>query len=469
MERKEIQGFVVSGYAKMHRAGYVFVRVKKPTAARAWLLDLATRITTSEKSQEHTCLNVALTHEGLRALGVSASDLSTFSAPFQEGMASPYRSRVLGDTDNSSPEHWAWGGPTTAPIHVLLMLFAKDDATFTALEKVELKKLKHDGALEVVHQLSPEPLPGRQSVGKFGVEHFGFADGMSQPVIRGSGQDDKLAGDDARRTVIETGEFVLGYPNGYNKLTPWPTITTPLRDGEAFGRNGSYLVFRQLAQDVAGFWRHLDEQTTSKDPAEAEEERVRLAAKLVGRWPSGAPIVKSPHRDEPDLGADNSFGYAAWDAKAMRCPVASHIRRTNPRDSLGSEPEKALELANLHRIMRRGRVYGPALDNPLDGDDGNERGLFFICLNANIERQFEFIQHSWCNNPKFGGLYDEQDPLLGNQAGSGNFTIQQNPVRKRLFELPTFVTTRGGGYFFLPGIKALQQLGSLTGTTETET
>ena len=463
LELHDIQGLVVSGYAHMHRATYLLLKVGDDrAAARAWLADLADRVTTSLGREETRCLNVGLTPSGLAALGVTDADLRSFPPPFREGMDAKHRLKILGDERTSHPETWEWGGcrPGAGDANdpdVLLMVFAKDDDTFDDVEADEIRRLREAG-LRVVHQLTPEPLPGKQSVGKFGVEHFGFADGMSQPVIRGTGQEDRLAGDDALRTVIAPGEFVLGYENGYGKLTTWPRLSSRA-GGAEFGRNGTYLVFRHLKQDVAGFWQFVDGRTRRPDGTSDPEARGRLAAKMVGRWPSGAPLVKAPHRDDPELGTDNSFGYASWDPHGMRCPIASHVRRTNPRDSLTGKPARALELANLHRVMRRGRVYGPGLDDPLAGDDGQDRGLFFICLNANIERQFEFIQHTWCNNPKFAGLYDEPDPMTVNQpARGGRFTVQDQPVRRRVSGIPTFVTTRGGGYFFLPGVAALRCL-----------
>lgn len=461
LDRKEIQGLVMSGYASMHYASYLLVGIRDPGLARSWLTELAPRVTAGDAPEEERSLNIAVTSAGLASLGVDAVDLRSFPVAFREGIAAARRSRILGDLGQSSPDEWEWGGPTNEAVHLLVMVFAKDTATFERTMAEELGRLE-SGGLEVIHRLSPERLPGRVSKGKFGVEHFGFADGMSQPVIRRSGPDTAMGGDDARRNVINSGEFVLGYPNGYDKFTPWPKMRQP-SGGSDFGRNGSYLVLRQLAQDVAGFWQFIAAQTGGLDTAGGEEERIRLAAKLVGRWPSGAPLVKSDHRDDPDLGTDNSFGYSAWDPHGIRCPVAAHIRRSNPRDSLGADPEQALRLANLHRILRRGRVYGPELTNPLEGDDGQGRGLFFMCLNANLERQFEFIQHSWCNNPKFAGLYDEPDPLISSlpNGGGGNLTIRQTPVRRRLLGIPNFVTTRGGAYFFLPSVTALCQLGRL--------
>jgi Dyp-type peroxidase family len=264
----------------------------------------------------------------------------------------------------------------------------------------------------------------------------------------------------ARRTIVEPGEFVLGYRNAYGKVTPVPRAETHTAHPWDFGRDGTYLVFRQLAQDVAGFWQYVDAQTRAADGTPDEEARVRLAAKMVGRWPSGAPLVRTPHADDPDLGADNSFGYAQWDRDGLRCPLGAHARRSNPRDvNPDARPSRALALANQHRLIRRGRVYGPGLDDPLAGDDGRERGLFFICLNANIERQFESVQQHWCNNEKFHGLYDEADPVVATQPeGGGRFTVADTPVRTKHHDVPTFVTVRGGAYFFLPGVRALRCL-----------
>jgi len=451
----------------MHRAAYLLLAVEHAPAARDWLSEFAKRITTSVNAEDEKSLNLAFTAQGLKAFGVHESDLTTFPPSFREGMAAPHRTVILGDTDASHPDNWQWGGPQHDAIHAALLIFAKDDETFATVEANERAALSDDGAFRIVHALRPEPLPGRVSAGKFGVEHFGFADGMSQPVIKGSGQEDKLEPAEYERHAIEAGEFVLGYPNGYDKITPVPRLTTsahgwPAGDPAEFGRNGSYLVVRQLAQDVAGFWNFIDAETKAAHGASDAKSRSWLAAKMVGRWESGAPLVKAPDSDNSDLGTDNSFGYHDEDQQGARCPIASHVRRTNPRDSSrNGDPKRALELANLHRIVRRGRVYGPGLDDPLAGDDGQERGLFFMCLNANIERQFEFIQHTWCNNQKFAGLYDEQDPMVSNPTGGGRFSIPQDPVRRRISGIPSFVTTRGGAYFFLPGVPALRQLAAI--------
>lgn len=466
-ERSDVQGIVVSGYAQMHEARYVLLEVADDGGARRWLRELSDRVTASSGAEEVRCLNVALTCAGLGALGLGADELRSFPPPFQEGMTTPYRQRILGDHGCSAPEHWAWGGPERPGsdpdehrLHVLLLLFAHDRAAVEALLAEEAERAVADGSLRLLKTLVPLPLPGTMRIGKFGFEHFGFADGMSQPVIEGSGQDAGLAGAEARRQVVATGEFVLGYPNGYGELTPSPWISAPDGRQVDVGRNGSYLVVRQLAQDVHGFREAV--RRAAGSAADDPEATERLAAKLVGRWRSGAPLVRTPHRDDPDLGTDNAFGYAEVDPHGERCPVGAHVRRSNPRDSIGPTPSRALTLANRHRLVRRGRVYGPAFPDDAPRDDGVERGLIFMCVNANIERQFEFVQQTWCNNPKFGGLHDEQDPVLGTRPpDGGTFTVQGAPVATRVRELPTFVTVRGGAYFFLPGIRALRSLAAL--------
>jgi deferrochelatase/peroxidase EfeB len=180
---------------------------------------------------------------------------------------------------------------------------------------------------------------------------------------------------------------------------------------------------------------------------------------------SGAPLVKypsgDPHAGTPALSKENDFGYDATDAHGFACPVGSHVRRTNPRDALGPDPQAALRSANRHRLLRRGRSYGKRLDDPFAGD-GAERGLHFICLNGDLERQFEFVQQTWVNNTTFAGLHGETDPVVGNQDDTGGlFTVQDDPLRSRVHNLRGFVTVKGGAYFFLPGLRALRYLASL--------
>jgi Dyp-type peroxidase family len=258
--------------------------------------------------------------------------------------------------------------------------------------------------------------------------------------------------------VVSDGEFVLGYRNEYG----FDSDTPDLGPDKQLGKNGTYLVFRHTTQDVAGFWNFVDDAAKK-----VRTDSELLAAKIVGRWKSGTPLVLAPNED-PDPNADpekmptDAFGYAG-DPKGLACPFGAHIRRSNPRDGMltsGTAAESVQRVAR-HRLLRRGRSYGPRIADPLV-DDKAERGLHFICLCADIERQFEFVQQTWLNNPVFGQLVGEVDPLVGAQtAGDAVFTIQAEPVRKRVRNMTCFVTLRGGAYFFLPSLKALRWLATL--------
>ncbi|HEX5657141.1 MAG TPA: hypothetical protein VFX59_08090 [Polyangiales bacterium] len=223
-------------------------------------------------------------------------------------------------------------------------------------------------------------------------------------------------------------------------------------------RNGSYLVLRQLEQDVFGFWKGLAQATESR------AQRDWLAAKLVGRWPSGAPLSLAPERDRPDLADVDDFGYA-HDREGLRCPLGAHVRRANPRDAqLSDDPALATRMARQHRILRRSRPYGAPLHASFDvdallarGDDGVARGLMFGCFNADPSRQFELIQEAWLHNPCFAHLRDEVDPLL--RVGEpGSFTVQARPRPQHFHGLARAVTVRGAAYLFLPSVPALRFL-----------
>jgi len=225
-----------------------------------------------------------------------------------------------------------------------------------------------------------------------------------------------------------------------------------------FGRNGSYLVYRQLAQDVEAFWE-FSKKASEKFP-DPKRDATWVASKMVGRWPDGASLALSPDKNDPDLveGDENYFKYTTLDPDGQHCPFGSHVRRSNPRDCLYPNAEKSTSFTNFHRIIRRGRSYET---------EDKERGLNFICFNASIENQFEFIQHEWLNNPKFADkLYQDSDPISGVQdlkhpEATGTFTIPCQPVRTRVHGLPRFVHVRGSGYFFMPGRAAIEYLNRL--------
>jgi Dyp-type peroxidase family len=447
LELDDVQGLIARGYPELKAAGYLVLEIDDASAARRWLASLIAQVTPAPAHPADRALNIGFTVSGLKKLGQPEEVTNQFSNEFTAGMTTPHRRRMFGDVEASAPENWAWGGPSTPTPDVMLLVFARDVESFETFHS-ELA-----GAYAGVSEI--KRLDAFTDLG--GKEHFGFADGISQPTIDG------LSGrKDIPPNTIRAGEFILGYLNEYGQYTDRPLLPVsadpqgilPMDaqgSGSAdLGRNGTYLVFRQLAQDVDAFWRYLD-VAAGGDAI----RRTWLAARMVGRWPGGAPVTLPPDADDPMLASANDFTYQYADAFGLSCPIGAHVRRSHPRDSLDPSPgtARSVQLDKRHRLLRRGREYGPATS------DGAERGLYFLCLGANIGRQFEFVQHSWVNNPKFEGLYDEPDPLVGyHSPGFSNFSIPTDPVRVRLKDIPQFVTTRGGAYFFLPGVRALKFL-----------
>jgi Dyp-type peroxidase family len=269
---------------------------------------------------------------------------------------------------------------------------------------------------------------------------FGFADGIAHPAVEGSG----IPGTNPYEVPLKAGEFVLGYEDEIHSISqiPQPEV---LRD------NGTYAVFRKLHTRVAAFRQHLRQRAKSR----SEEEW--LAAKIVGRWPSGAPLALAPEKDDPRLGADpkrnNAFMFGD-DPRGLKSPLGAHVRRMNPRDSL------IIGIPRLHRMIRRGTNYGPQLPPGVQEDDGIDRGLLFAFVGAHLDRQFEFIQREWANDGKFIGAPTEKDPLVST-SDAREFTIPKQPIRLRLKGLPAFVVNRGGEYCFMPGLRALRWLAEL--------
>ena len=414
VRQDDLQGNILCGYGyKYGHGAYLFATADDPATARAWIGAQAARVTTARpwSMPPRDTLNLAFTHTGLRRLEVDEAILRLFPDEFKAGMAA--RAAKLGDTGPSEPKEWQVG---LAGAHVLVTVMARSAAARdTRVPELALELLDAGFSVDAVQMTA---------FGADGDEPFGFRDGISQPPIR-----DPKAGRtrrDGDGAPVHPGEFVLGYEDEGGCLAVGP--------GE-FGRNGSYLVVRKLAQDVDGFWSFMREQA---GPDRGRQEW--LASKIVGRWPDGTPMALSP--DLPggtrDREAQNNFGYAD-DARGLRCPVGAHIRRTNPRDALDPHGR----LSRRHRIIRRGM--------PLEDEDG----LMFACYQASIERQFEFVQELWCGDGSAFGLGDDADFLVGPEEGK--MTVQGNPPT--LLPLKRFVTMRGGDYFFAPGIATLHTIG----------
>jgi Dyp-type peroxidase family len=453
LELYDIQGLVARGYRDLRAAAYVLLHMDDPSLARAWIGALA--VTPATERPTETATHLALSASGVEKLGLAEEALAMFPLEFRGGMTTDHRRRILGDIGANAPEHWLWGGPTTPSVDLMLLLFARDDSLLDQHYMTQAAGFADGGVSEVGRLQSVIDLDGK--------EHFGFADGISQPTIAGLSSRRDLPSN-----TIQPGEVILGYTNEYGLYTTRPLVEDggalpPDLEGSGrgdLGRNGSFLVFRQLAQDVRGFWRWVD-QAVGGDAA----RRMWLASKMVGRWPSGAPLTLAPDADEPGLATANDFTYHHFDRFGFNCPIGAHVRRAHPRDSLDPDPgtEASVAVNRRHRLLRRGREYGSPVEDPFSeapADDA-ERGLFFICLVGNIARQFELVQHTWINSPKFGELYSDPDPLVANHEDGCTLTIPAEPLRHRYTDLPRFVTVRGGGYFFLPGLKAIQYLSRL--------
>jgi Dyp-type peroxidase family len=445
LDLPRIQGFVVRGYA-LPFAGYLFLRIADVTRAAAWISELTEEVLTAapwaEKPQSG--VNIAFSYSGLRVLELPDACLAGFPEEFRQGMAA--RADLLGDFGDSAPSTWE-GGLGTPEIHVLVMISAMSREALEAHDQRLRGAIERNAGLTVVYDDVGAALAG-------GAEHFGYADGFAQPSIEGSGVP-ALPGQGAPVTgggwrPIRAGEFILGYPDEEGVL---PAAAPPAE----LTTNGSFLVYRKLGQDVAGFRRRL--AASARIYPGGEE---LLAAKIVGRWRDGTPLDLSPEYPDPAIVADeqrnNAFGYGN-DADGLRCPIGAHVRRVNPRDSLPFEGE----LVNRHRLIRRGIPYGPPLAAGTE-DDGQDRGVIFMCLQASIARQFEFIQSQWLADGNAFGLGSDQDLMLGPQDGSPprKMTVPGAPPFF-LGPLSRVVTVKGGEYFFAPGINGLQFLAAAAG------
>ena len=428
LELEDIQGNVIRGY-KMNFGAFVFLRSADAANARSALKAL--EVTTEEPgrwgdAKPSSTLNLAFSASGLQALEVPETAMESFPPEFLSGMRS--RAERLGDIGPNAPTRWEgepWGG-----LHVLVMLHAQtaDDRT-AAVDKVLDAVTASDGGLQLVGEPQlTQVLEGER-------EHFGFTDGFSQPVIQGrdlrpgEGVPDGHGG----WRPIRAGEIVLGYRDEDGAL--------PVAPVAPYGVNGTFMVYRKLEQDVTRFRQSVQEQA---DALEIPYER--LAAKVVGRWQDGSPLMLTPERPDPVIGNDSrlsgAYTYAA-DPKGYACPLGAHVRRANPRDGL----EGGSDRTKRHRIMRRGMPY----------QDGERRGLIFICFNASITRQFEVVQN-WLLDGNLFGVGEESDFLLGRTNDRyARMTIHGAPPRYITAQHP-FVTTRGGEYLFVPGVRALQAI-----------
>jgi deferrochelatase/peroxidase EfeB len=534
LESSEIQSLILGGLGFLrHGAAVLFALGDDVPAAKAWLRDTMPSVAFSDGRTLKDATILGLAASALSRLGLPEDSVSTFPPAFIDGMAAPWRLRALGDVGENAPKYWWWGGPDHNRVDGVLVLYAKEESELLALIDSSIAGLKGRGHAAVrtipFRELADKNSP---AVDQFRAkcEPFGFVDGISQPVIRGTYK--ALRAADPIH-LVEAGEFILGYPDNRGHLPPGPTLAAihdpdnllPLAADSSLhfnsnvvnadrdlGQNGSYLVIRHLEQDVEAFWqaciREGDRlQSSFPDGVTVKEPREFIAAKLVGRWQDGSPLVRyprfpatdapvpqhiplsragaagmaaqvlpapatnvgvvaaadsdgvkaaassdgaSPRKWRLDLEPDNDFLFGSEDPQALRCPFGAHIRRANPRESFEPGSLEQLAITNRHRIIRVGRFYRPKR--------GQKKGIFFMCLNGDLERQFEFVQQTWVQSPTFHGLANERDPLLADPGGQGGYTIPSRAGPLRVDGLRRFVQTRGGGYFFLPGRRFLTYL-----------
>jgi Dyp-type peroxidase family len=433
LELEDIQSIILRRRPSPYYGCHVLLKINEASQGRELLQKIQPYVlSAAEYARQDTWMAVVITYTGLVALQVPEFSLESFPASFRDGMAA--RASNVGDTGESAPEHWdqPYG---TGDIHVALTLLSTTNDIFQAnLEK----------ARSVLASLPGVTVLTREDFAQTPEERtpFGYKDGISFPNIVGNGVSPIVDEEEP----IAAGEFIFGYPGEAGRMLAVP-------QPDSLGRNGTFVSFRKLHSKVAAFRRFLKANATPTMSAEL------LAAKMVGRWPSGAPLMLAPEQDAPALGSDlqqmNNFTYAQ-DPKGLRCPIGAHIRRMNPRDT-------ALEVmtnVKIHRIIRHGTSYGPPLPENVLDDDGKERGIFFIFLSAKAPETFEFLKKEWINTGNFLGLGTEEDPIAGEHTGAGMFTIPMKPIRRRLQGMERFTVTRGGEYGFVPSLSALRWLAS---------
>lgn len=431
LEIDDIQHFLLTRTPAL-AARYEFLSFRTPDAGRRWLSGLVEKVGTGKSvgaaSPDARWVTLAFTWNGLRALGVDQNSLCTFPEEFKQGMAA--RAEILGTTGANHPDNWL-GGLASPALHAIAVLFARDVPERERCKLEHQRYLSEIGGVEVLSGLDLEAVhPGEPR------EHFGYRDRVSHPVIEGTDEEPPPGAG----PPIKAGEFFLGYEDesGVVPMMPQP---------ESLSRNGSYLAYLRMEEHVGAFREFLRQHGRTR----AEQELI--AAKMMGRWRSGAPLVLAPLKDDPELGVDlkrtDNFNYATMDPYGYSCPVGSHIRRMNPRDTV--------ENIRIRKMIRRGGTYGPLLPEGVP-DDGVERGIAAFIGCASLVRQFEFAMNVWVNDPNFKNLGNERDPLVGTQDGTFDMTIPKRPIKKVIKGLPAFTTIRGGAYFFLPGIRALRFL-----------
>ena len=437
LDLHEIQATVLRHRPAPYFGAHVLLRVDDARAGRELLRRLTPHVDSAASWWNATSpwLSVGVSFAGLQALGVPPDSLQSFPEAFRVGMAA--RGRQLRDEGINDPKNWdpPFG---TGEVHIGLSAFSDSEEK---RRRVLASAREQYERISGVHLLLVQDFGAQPG----DLNPLGYKDGIDQPAIEGSGVE-PLPGQGPR---IKAGEFILGYPGEAG-------VPLPMPQPDVLGRNGTYVGFRKYQARVGAFNRFLHANGSTDD------ERELLAAKLVGRWRSGAPLTLAPDVDNPVLGADpqrnNDFNYAN-DTRGRQVPFGSHIRRMNPRDT---ELARLTDV-NVHRLIRRGTTYGPPYDpNALSAEaDEVPRGAHFLFISAKAMATIEFLQQEWINDGDFIGAGNERDPIIGLQGDGATFTIPKAPVRRRVHGIETFSVLRGGEYLFMPSLSALRWLSEL--------
>ena len=441
LDLDEIQAIVLRPRPAPYFGTHVLLRIDDAEAGREFLRRLTPHIGSSAHwwSAAHTWLAIGISYAGLEALGLPQDSLQSFPEAFRVGMAA--RARELRDQGVNDPKHWdaPFG---TGQVHIGVSALSDSEENWRRALKIAREQYEAFSGVSVLRSQDFGFQPGD-------LNPLGYKDGIDQPAIEGSGAE-PLPG---QGPVIKAGEFILGYPGEAG-------VPLPMPQPDILGRNSTYVGFRKYQSRVGAFNRFL------RAHGSTEEERELLAAKLVGRWRSGAPLTLAPEADDAVLGADaqrnNDFDYAN-DVRGLKAPLGCHIRRMNPRDTQLTR----LTDVNLHRLIRRGTTYGPPYDPNAVSTEADEipRGAIFMFISAKAMATLEFLQREWINDGNFIGAGNERDPIIGLQNDEATFTIPKEPVRRRVHGIETFNVLRGGEYFFMPSLSALKWLADVDSTS----
>jgi len=439
LDLHEIQATVLRQRPAPYFGSHVALHVTDVHAGREFLRRLIPHVESAASwwTASGAWLSVAISYAGFAALGLPENSLKSFPETFRVGMAA--RARQLRDDGVNDPRNWE-SLFNQGQIHIGLSAFSDSEEKWRRMLSMAREQYQGLSGVKVLAIEDFGAQPGDRN-------SLGYKDGIDQPAIEGSGVE-PLPG---QGNPIKAGEFILGYPGEADLRVPMP-------EPEILGRNGTYVGFRKYQSRVGAFNRFL------RANGSTDEERELLAAKLVGRWRSGAPLILASDADDPALGSDaqrnNDFSYSK-DPRGWQAPLGCHIRRMNPRDT----PLSRLTDVNLHRLIRRGATYGKPYDpNAIsEEDDEIPHGAIFLFISAKAMTTIEFLQQEWINDGDFMEIGGERDPIIGLQTEGATFTIPKEPVRRRLHGIETFNVLRGGEYLFMPSISALKWLASLGG------